>query len=187
MVYLFMTNFSQLQVHVEQMSHQAEILDKKRGEHHLPLFDERLFRCKSHLLTPCVNELSETLATLVLEHKSGRLTDLRAQYLSEKLGNQFTAVQRELSTAGLRKDEPKHYYHKRKSINTLYQELAQHQDWERRLQVMLSDKKHEIANASFHNSASLQQAAIALEQRLERCQASKVKLENSILYRERHQ
>jgi primosomal replication protein N'' len=182
-----MTNFSQLHAHIEQMTHQAERLDKQRGEHHVPLFDERLFRCQSHLLSPCVKELAETISSLIQEHNSGRLTDLRADYLSEKLGNQFTAIQREISTAGLRKVEPKHYYHNRKSINTLYQELAQHQEWERRLQMMISDKKQEVDNASFHNSAASQQAIIALEQRLARCQASKVKLENSILYREKHQ
>ncbi|MDF5474114.1 primosomal replication protein, partial [Vibrio parahaemolyticus] len=44
-------NISQLQENLEQMAKQAAVLDRQRGEHHVPLFDERLFGCRSRLLT----------------------------------------------------------------------------------------------------------------------------------------
>ena len=54
-------NISQLQENLEQMAKQAAVLDRQRGEHHVPLFDERLFGCRSRLLTPCVKEAKATL------------------------------------------------------------------------------------------------------------------------------
>ena len=39
-------NIKQLSENLEQMSNQAAALDRQRGEHHVPLFDERLFHCR---------------------------------------------------------------------------------------------------------------------------------------------
>ena len=60
-------NIKQLSENLEQMSNQAAALDRQRGEHHVPLFDERLFHCRSRLLVPCVKEATATLDSIVLQ------------------------------------------------------------------------------------------------------------------------
>ena len=55
--------------------------------------------------------------------------------------SQIQAVQRELATQQIRKNEPKRSVGWRKPIHELYQDLAQHQDWERRLSAMQRDKE----------------------------------------------
>ncbi|MDF4356155.1 primosomal replication protein, partial [Vibrio parahaemolyticus] len=39
-------NIEQLSQSLEHMANQAATLDRQRGEHHVPLFDERLFSCR---------------------------------------------------------------------------------------------------------------------------------------------
>lgn len=182
-----MSQLKQLVGTLEQLSVQAAALDRARGEHHQALFDERLFHGSVRLLLPCVKEANATLETLIREEDSGRLTALRAEYLSERLLSQISAIQREIATQSIRKKEPKHYSHYQKPINVLYQELAQHQEWERRLMEMVRDKLFALDNASPFSQQQAQQALLSTEQRLERCRNAKIKLENQITYRERHQ
>ncbi|KII75543.1 primosomal replication protein [Vibrio renipiscarius] len=172
---------------LEHLAVQAAQIDRKRSEHHQPLFDETLFHCKARLLVPCVKETQSTLNTIVREQDSGRLTTLRAEYLTERLFAQLSALQREIATQPIRKNEPKHYSHYQKPINVLYQELAQHQDWERRLMEMARDKLAELECAPPFAQQNAQQALLSTEQRLERCRVSKLKIEKQISYRERHQ
>ena len=180
-------NIEQLSQHLEQMSKQAAILDRQRGEHHVPLFDERLFSCRSRLLTPCVKEAKATLATITREQRENMLTAQRAEYLTERLVAQISAMQREISTTKIRKNEIKHSSHFRKPINVLYQELAQHQEWARRLREMVFEKEQAVAHSPSFNRAEAQKALLATEQRLARCEAALLKLENQITYREKHQ
>ncbi|MGF1910626.1 primosomal replication protein [Vibrio kasasachensis] len=182
-----MSQLKQLVSTLEQMAIQAAQLDRSRGEHHQALFDAHLFHNSTRLLAPCVKEASATLNTLMREQDSGRLTSLRAEYLSERLFSQISAIQRELATQSIRKREPKHYRHFQKPINALYQELAQHQEWERRLMELVRDKQIDLENASPFAQQQAQQALLVTEQRLERCRSAKIKLENQITYRERHQ
>ncbi|MGD8170192.1 primosomal replication protein PriC [Vibrio sp. TRT 21S02] len=172
---------------LEELATQAALVDRQRGEHHQILFDERLFRCKSRLLVPCVTEARSTLDSLIREEKASLLTPQRAEFLSERLLSQIGAIQRELATQNIRKVEPKHSSHYRKPINVLYQELAQHQDWERRLMEMVRDKQYALENASSFNRQEAQQALMTTEQRLKRCKEAKLKIENQITYREKNQ
>ncbi len=180
-------NIEQLTLHVEQMAKQAAILDRQRGEHHVALFDERLFICRSRLLTPCVKEAKATLDAITREQYEGKLTALRAEYLTERLVAQIAAIQREISTTTIRKNEIKHSSHFRKPINVLYQELAQHQEWARRLREMVLEKEQAVSSSPSIQRAEAQQALLATEQRLKRCEAALLKLENQIMYREKHQ
>lgn len=182
-----MKDFNQLKVTFEQLEQQAAELDRRRGEHHQPLFDERLFRGQSRLLIPCVKEATSTFDAINREKQNGLLTSARAEYLTERLFAQLNAIQRELATTTIRGNEPKHSSYYRKPINTLYQELAQHQDWERRLKDMVREKEYLVAHSSFSEQQAAQKALFATEQRLKRCQAAKLKLENQITYRERNQ
>ncbi|BCN24627.1 primosomal replication protein [Vibrio alfacsensis] len=180
-------NIKQLSDNLEHMSKQAAMLDRQRGEHHVSLFDERLFHCRSRLLVPCVKEASATLDAIIREQKENKLTALRAEYLTERLVAQISAIQREISTTKIRKGEIKHSSHFRKPINVLYQELAQHQEWARRLREMVLDKQRSLDSSPSFARAEAQKVLLATEQRLARCEAALLKLENQITYREKHQ
>lgn len=182
-----MNRFDSLKQTLKNLALQAAGLDRQRGEHHLPLFDERLFSCRAKLLVPCVTETQATLTSILREEQAGKLTTHRAEYLGERLLSQISAIERELATTSIRKNEPKHKSYYRKPINELYQQLAQHQEWERRLKEMVRDKERALQNASSFAQAQAQQALLATEQRLKRCQESKLKIENQITYRERNQ
>lgn len=182
-----MSKFQQLRHILTQLAQQAAQLDRQRGEQYQPLFDERLFRCKARLLVPCVEEAQSTFDAILREEQAGKLTAGRAEYLTEHLLAQLSAIQRELSTQQIRQHAPRHSLHFRKPINELYQELAQHQEWERRLMDMVRAKEQALNHAPAFQQQAAQQALIATEQRLKRCQEAKIKLEKQITYREKHQ
>ncbi|MDA9555931.1 primosomal replication protein [Vibrio sp.] len=170
---------------LDALKQQAKGIDQRRGEHHLPLFDNKLFHCHySRLLVPYVQEAEETLNNL-LQVESGKVD--YANHLSDRLLAQIGAIKKEVETQGIRKQTPKHYSYFRKPINQLYQEMAQHQEWERRLKEMVRDQEFTLKTAPQANHASMQRTLLATEQRLKRCQESKVKLEQQIQYREKNQ
>ncbi|EJN6829760.1 primosomal replication protein [Vibrio cidicii] len=171
---------------LEQMAVQAIELDSLRGEHHAPLFDEQLFSCRAHVLTPCVEEAKATLETLMREQNEQILTSQRAQFLSERLLTQLAAISRELLADKVtRKDASVAMNYSRKPINLLYQELAQHQEWRRRLRELVTEKQRALVMASAPDRAQAQQALLVAEQRLSRCQAAILKIENQITDQEK--
>lgn len=182
-----MSKFEQLSSTLTQLALDAAQLDRQRGEQYQSLFDERLFRCKGRLLVPCAEEAKSTFDTILREEQAGMLTAGRAEYLTEHLLAQISAIQRELSTQNIRKNAPRHHHHFRKPINELYQDLAQHQEWERRLIDMVREKERALSTAPSFQQHEAQKALLATEQRLKRCQEAKVKLEKQITYREKHQ
>jgi primosomal replication protein N'' len=182
-----MSKINQLKSTLEELAVQAAGLDRQRGEHHLALFDERLFQCKAKLLVPCVTETHSTLQSIIREEEAGKLTAMRAEYLTERLFAQVSAIQRELATTKIRKNEPKHKSYFQKPINELYQHLSQHQDWERRLMEMVRDKELALQYAPPFQQQAAQQDLLTTEQRLKRCQEAKLKIEKQITYRERNQ
>ena len=182
-----MSDFSRLNNLLEQLKQNAAQLDRRRGEHHQPLFDEVLFHCHGKLLTPCVQEAQSTLTTILREQDAGKLTQPRAEYLTERLLAQISAIQRELSTQAIRKSEPKHSSYYRKPISDLYHDLAQHQEWERRLMEMVRDKQYALDSAPAFQKQVAQTALLTVEQRLKRCQDAKAKIEKQITYREKNQ
>lgn len=185
MVDLIVEGYSKFHNILNELKLSAAQIDRQRGEHHRPLFDEVLFHCHGKLLTPCVQEAHSTLQALLREKESGRLTPLRAQYLSERLLAQIAALTRELSTQNVRKKEPKPQVYFKKPINDLYQELAQHQDWERRLMDLVRDKAMLLEQTPPVHKHSAQQALLQAEQRLNRCREAKIKIEKRISVQER--
>ncbi|MDW6003706.1 primosomal replication protein PriC [Vibrio mangrovi] len=181
-----MIDLSRLHEVIHSLEQQAVRLDEQRGEQRYPLFDPLLFRCKSHLLEPCVAELKNTYHEIVQTQEHQRLTATQATYLTERLLNQLNAIQRELATAELRKKESHGLPHET-SISSLYQELAQHQDWERRLQGMIFEKEQQLETQPMTHGErqSCQQTILTLEQRLIRCQQSRQRIENKITAKER--
>ncbi|EAR56221.1 hypothetical primosomal replication protein N'' [Photobacterium sp. SKA34] len=181
-----MIDLSRLISLIEQLKLQAADVDRKRGESFKPLFDETLFKTRSKLLTPCVNEVHNELQLLQKEQQAGRLLPARTQHLCEKIVSQIQAIQRELATLNIRKKEPKNQAGWRRPINEIYQDLNQHKDWERRLKAMLRDKELLISRcASQFEQQQLQKEILALEGRISRCQAALIKIETDISNRER--
>ncbi|WP_021022493.1 primosomal replication protein PriC [Salinivibrio costicola] len=172
--------------HLEQLANQAAEVDRRRGEARAPLFATTLFHCKGKLLTPCVNEAQGLLAVMQRDHQQGVLTDARATHICDTLLSQITALQRELATQPLRKQEQAKLGPRRQAIGELYQDLAKHQDWERRLADKLRD-----ANASVEMASTpavrqqYQKQVLALEQRLARCTKARERIETTISYREK--
>lgn len=181
-----MSNFSDIADKLDTLAKQAAQRDRQKGEHHQPLFDEHLFSCRARFLVPCVSEAQATYDSIIREQQANRLTQLRAEHLSQKLIAQLEAIQRELATGSIRHNEIKHSSHYRKPISELYQDLSQHQEWEIRLKDLVLQKTHQVDHCSSLQRAKAQQDLLVAEQRLERCQAAKLKIEKQITYRERH-
>ncbi|OEJ09050.1 prepilin peptidase, partial [Shigella sp. FC1967] len=92
---------------------------------------------------------------------------------------QIEALTRELSTQTLRKQENQ-LTQRKKSVD-LYQKLAQHQDYERRLQAMIQDRELSLTQAqSFMKQQALQKEIAALENRLARCKNALFSIEKGI-------
>lgn len=176
----------QLQQLLSQLSLSAAQVDRKRGEASAPLFDEQLFGCRSKLLTPCVNEAQSMLQNILNEYEANQLTQSRAEHICEKLTLQVTALQRELATLTIREQEKQYKVTRYVSIGALYQDLAQHQDWERRLEDMVRDHETKLAQCStLSQQQQSQKQLLALEKRLTRCREAKRKIEARIAFREK--
>ncbi len=177
--------FEQLLPIIQSLEENAKAIDKKFGEHTRARFDRTLFHCYSKLMLPCVKELKHTFSELTKEiDTTDKNHSSSIEYLAERLLNQISALQREIATIGLRRREPKVFV-KGYSLDDLYQQLAQHQDWERRLQMMILDKSDTLTTSAPEHRQAIQQQIINLEQRLARCQQAKDKLEKKIALRER--
>ncbi|AUW37792.1 prepilin peptidase [Grimontia hollisae] len=179
-------DLTSLKVQLQALANSAADIDRKRGESANPLFDERLFSCLARLLTPCVIEAKSVVDTIEREQANGRLTAMRAEYLCEKLLNQLGALQREIATQSLRQQEKAMAPKYGASISQLYQDLAQHQGWERRLSDMIRDAEARLDTcSSFIEQQQAQKQLLVLEKRLARCKEARQKIEKRISFRER--
>lgn len=180
-----MSTFNDIADKLDGLSKQAAQRDRIKGEHHQALFDEHLFKCRARLLVPCVTETKSTYQSIMREQQAKRLTQLRAEHLTQLLLAQLEAIQRELATQNIRHNEIKHRSYYRKPISELYQDLSQHQEWEMRLRDSVLQKNNQVNSCSSFERAQTQKELLVVEQRLERCQAAKLKIEKQITYRER--
>ncbi|MCG8707092.1 primosomal replication protein [Brenneria sp. 4F2] len=142
-------------------------------------FDRQLFSCYGTRLKDYFNEVTQNLQSirqLVAEQRADRVA-----FMAEKLVRQITALQRELATQSLRRQEQT----AEKTPQDLYQKLAEHQDYERRLLSMIHDRESLLNNgAPFSEQQRLQQELAALEGRLARCRQALTRLERAIERRE---
>ena len=181
-----MFDVTRLKAHVDQLLKDAAAVDRQRGEAFRPLFDEQLFQSRSKLLTPCVEEISQEIKSLQREQQSGRLLASRTAHICDKIVAQIQAIQRELATQTIRKNEPKQNNTKQRPIHELYQDLAKHQEWERRLVGMSRDKAMMLNRCqSLAEQQILQKEILALEGRIQRCQSAVAQIEKQITFRER--
>jgi primosomal replication protein N'' len=142
-------------------------------------FDRQLFSSYGTRLRDYRAEVEQNLQAikqLVAEQRTDRVA-----FLAEKLVSQIAALQRELATQSLRRQEqsnapqPEDVYHK----------LAEHQDYERRLLSMIQDRESLlITQTQFSEQQRLQKELAALEGRLSRCRQALARLERQIERRE---
>ncbi|AJR07892.1 prepilin peptidase [Photobacterium gaetbulicola] len=181
-----MLDFQRLEDLATQLADEAANTDSKRGEAQRPLFDEQLFHCRSKLLVPCVEEIREEILALSREHSQGKLNPSRTQHICERIVSQIQAVQRELATQQIRKNEPQRTRSRRKPIYELKQDLAQHQVWAKRLANMQRHKERALSQCrSADEQQVLQNEAATLAERLRRCKIALAKIEKQISMRER--
>ncbi|NOH95286.1 primosomal replication protein [Vibrio sp. 99-70-13A1] len=172
-----MSQLSALKTLLDTLIGHCSQVDKARGRYHQPLFDRTLFKSGAHFLLPCALETQSTYQTILREQASSQLTPTRASYLSEKLMNQIAAIQRELANHDLRQDRP---LKSAKSPNQLYNDLAQHQDWHRRLTQLVTQRQQAWANAHKSQKAGAEKALNTAKERLERCSDSMKDIERLI-------
>ncbi|WP_067705301.1 MULTISPECIES: primosomal replication protein PriC [unclassified Erwinia] len=143
-------------------------------------FDHQLFYCHTTRLGDYLLEVRQSLAQL-RQSVDDRRTDSVA-WMAERIVLQMGALQRELATQRLRKGEAQK---EPVSVN-LYEKLAEHQDYERRLRAMIADRESQLATReTLAQQQTLQREIAALEGRLQRCLQALKRIERAIEFRER--
>lgn len=144
-------------------------------------FDSQLFSSKSTHLGDCQKELNKLYQQLChsvsLNHKE------QVNFLTEKIAHQIQALSRELSTQSLREKE--NAFQEKKEQVDLYERLAQHQDYERRLVGMMNERELQLNTLDDHTKRHQCQKEIAtLAGRLYRCRQALIRIEKAIEHQE---
>lgn len=138
-------------------------------------FDVALFTTKGTRLRDYLTEVRynmEQLSQVVIEKRTAQVA-----FIAERLVAQITALQRELATQTLRKNNQTP---ERKNQDN-YSKLAEHQQYERRLIAMIHDRESAMGKlAAFSDQQRVQQELAALEGRLMRCRQALSKIERYI-------
>lgn len=155
----------QLDARVEQLALSVAPLADTRTRR--ARFDNQLFHCQSTRLGDYFDELRETLAQLRQRVAQGN-TD-RLSWLAERVVLQTGALQREVATQPLRREE-------RVTLSRAEQhrqKLNQHLEFERRLLAMISERESQLGQQeTLLQQRKIQQELEALEGRLRRCRAA---------------
>jgi len=179
-----MTILIKLEACINTLEQDAILSDKHKNKQKQPLFNSALFNNKSHYLTPCVNEIKRTLNVIKTESMNHSLTAEKATFLTQKMITQIEAVQKEIIA---RSSEKLDTLNSNKPIKELYQDLAQHGEWEKRLVKMVREQEALFSRAgSIIEKQNVCATLFATEQRLERCKAATIKLKQHIKYREKN-
>jgi primosomal replication protein N'' len=142
-------------------------------------FDRKLFSTHSTQLKDYLTEVQANLTQLQLSVKVGKTEQVA--YLAEKLVAQIAALQRELATWKMRKNDPQPPV-----VENLYEKLSTHQDYERRLQSMIGDRESQLSiQTTLAGQQKIQKEIAAQEGRLQRCRQAIVRIERAIERRER--
>ncbi len=142
-------------------------------------FDNQLFHCQSTRLGDYLQEVRHSLS-LLKQSVNGQRTE-RVAWMAERVVLQISALQRELATLKLRTAET----HEEPQQENLYEKLAKHQDYERRLKAMIADRESQLAvQQTLAQQQALQREIAALEGRLQRCLQALKRIERAIEKRE---
>nr|WP_154325243.1 primosomal replication protein [Pantoea sp. 201603H] len=167
----------QLEARLEQLA--ATLSPRAEQQTSRARFDRQLFRCHGTRLGDYLQEARQTLSQLkqsALEKNPDRLT-----WLAEHMVLQMGALQREIATQPLRQREPQ----ASRAIDTLDQKLAEHQGFEQRLIMMLSDREKQLGQQeTLRQQQQIQRELTALEARLLRCREAITLIEQAIQQRD---
>lgn len=142
-------------------------------------FDNQLFHTRAVYFRDYLEETENTLQQL--RHCVETHQHAQVAFLAERLVAQLAALQRERATESLRKNEPTP-----RLQENFYEKLATHQDFERRLLAMISDRENRHAALTQPSAQqTLQKEIVALEGRLQRCRQALVRIERQIECQER--
>lgn len=172
-----MSNFNKLRKILDTLIGHCKQVDGARGAYYQPLFDTTLFKSRAKLLTPYALETQSNYQRILSDLTSKQLSAARATHLTEKLTNQIAALQRELANYDLRDDRN---LHQPQSTNELYNSLAQHQDWQRRLSTIVQQKKSALDTCPAFQKEQAEKAWQLASERLERCEESMKKIQRQI-------
>lgn len=138
-------------------------------------FDRALFATHGTRLRDYLNETRTNLEQLARAVAASHVPQTR--FLAERIVAQMAALQREEATQALRRAEPAPNV----SDGDLYQKLAQHQDYERRLKAMIADRESRFSHCvTLAQQQTLQREIATLEGRLGRCRQALGKIEKRI-------
>lgn len=142
-------------------------------------FDHQLFHCATTRLGDYMLEIQQTMAQLKQSVKDNRPESVA--WMAERVVVQMAALQRELATQKMRSSE-----HVPSVVKeNLYEKLAEHQDFERRLRAMIHDRESLLATQdTLTDRQQLQRELAALEGRLQRCLQALKRIERGIEKRE---
>lgn len=168
----------QLDIQLEQLVRAVEPHANKRTAQ--ARFDIKLFHCRTTRLGDYLLEVRQTLEQLKQCVRDNRTEGVA--WMAERVVLQMSALQRELATQTLRSSESRAAPVK----ENLYEKLAEHQDFERRLRAMIADRESLLAvQETLAQQQQLQREVAALEGRLQRCLQALKRIERGIENRER--
>ncbi len=139
-------------------------------------FDRALFSAHGTRLRDYLAETRANLEQLARAVEGKHLAQTR--FLAERIVAQIAALRREEATQALRRAEP---VTPARDSGDLYQKLAQHQDYERRLKDMIADRESRLSQCTtLAQQQNLQREIVAQEGRLARCRQALGKIEKQI-------
>lgn len=189
--------FSRLSNIIEDLNKQSQIIDKQNSEQHqnnahlrskpypVHLFSEHLFRVRSPKFASYVNEVSQRFDELKkhVTLNNNQIIDSLITLLEQQISSIRNAIHsNEVIHTNIDKivkekgvENSKQVNQAKESLpslNSLYQKLSKHHDFERRLIVMFNERKSisstfDIDSQEYQKSQS---EVIAIQHRLVRCQ-----------------
>ena len=181
---------------LENTAHQLDASNSKLKAHRLlkdsPLFSIELFNTHSDLFFDYVLEVKSK--TVQLENLIKKQNNELSMYQIELIEKQITSLLNAFQSNNNIHNEAQNRLNAMRSrrfkksaqaiiqpSKNLYQALAEHHEFERRLLQMLSDKEQERLKANINNSYKISQEVLILHQRLGRCRKAISTIETDIL------
>ncbi|WP_342607245.1 primosomal replication protein PriC [Vibrio tritonius] len=181
-----MNNLSQLRHGLNQLAADATRFDEKRGKQAKPLFDDALFQNDTRHAVSCVKEAQATLESLITGQQNATLTQASAEYLTERLLHQVNALYRTLASTPTKINQQEvANSNQHKTLDELYRDKNQHQQWLRRLSQLVADKHVALEQSDYLTQEPAQEALTIAEQRLQRCQIALANIEQLITQKEK--
>lgn len=180
----------QLEIDAKRVDSMLNNQSQLTEEHHR-FFSLKLFTTKGKQYAPYVSEIK--LLFSKLPSLLNNTSKMPAELAIEKIEHQINALSTALSSFKQQKkhedffakQEKKQRYKKYtqtllQPTHSLYQQLAETHEFERRLLVMLEEKQVALNNASESTRQAKQQEVLVVHQRLGRCRQAISKIERQI-------